>query len=102
MPDYNTIQLNRIAAEEKGLQEGDWIVVESQEAKIEGKLHITELCHPVSVAIAGALGRLVDTIGNDTINDVCFNKILTGLKPRMHDPLHGGVEDTVPVKVYKA
>ena len=102
VPDYNTIQLNRITAEEKGLQEGDWIVVESQEAKIEGKLHITELCHPDSVAIAGALGRLVDTIGNDTINDVCFNKLLTGLKPRMHDPLHGGVEDTVPVKVYKA
>lgn len=102
VPDYNTIQLNRATAEKKGLVEGDWIVVESQEAKIEGKLHVTELCHPDSVAVAGALGRLVKTIGGGTENDVCFNKLLTGLKPKAHDPLHGGIEDTVRVKVYKA
>ena len=42
------------------------------------------------------------TIGDCTENDVCFNKLLTGLKPKAHDPLHGGIEDTVRVKVYKA
>lgn len=77
-------------------------MVESQWAKVEGKAHLTELQHPSAVGFAGALGRLVSTIGNDTINDVCFNKLLTGLAPKMHDPLHGGVEDTVNVKVYKA
>ena len=102
VPDYNPIQLNRKTAEARGIAEGDKIVVESQWAKVEGKAHLTELQHPSAVGFAGALGRLVSTIGNDTINDVCFNKLLTGLAPKMHDPLHGGVEDTVNVKVYKA
>lgn len=102
VPDYNTIQINRIRAEEKGLVEGDWVVVESEDAKIEGRLHVTELCHVDSVAIAGALGRRVSTLNNDGEKDVFYNTLLTALKPRHHDPMHGGYEDTVRVKIYKA
>ena len=101
LPDYDAIQLNAATAESKGLRDGDIVVVESQWGKTQGRLKTTQTCHPQSVAIGGALGRLVSTIGKKQEGAVHFNRLMTG-DFGTFDPITGGVETTVRVKIYKA
>lgn len=101
LPDYDAIQLNAATAEAKGLKEGDMVVVESPWGKTQGRLHVTQACHPQSVAIAGALGRMVSTVGEKQKNAVHFNQLITG-DFGTFDPIMGGVENAVRVKISKA
>lgn len=100
-PFYNSICVNPIVAEKHGFKEGDIIVAESQFGKTQGKVHITETMHPRAIAIPGALGRYVKTLGERTSSQTCFNALLNGSLGYCN-PIHGGLETTARVKVYKA
>ena len=101
LADYDSIQLNSATAKAKGLKEGDMVWVESQWGKIKGKLHVTECCQTQAVAIGGALGRMVSTLGAKQKDAVHYNRLITG-DFGTFDPIMGAVELTVRVKVYKA
>lgn len=101
LPDYDVIQLNAATAEAKGLQDGDVVVVESPWGKVQGRLKTTQACHPQSIAIAGALGRMVSTVGAKQKDAVHFNRLITG-DFGTFDPIMGGIEGTVRAKIYKA
>lgn len=99
-PLYNSVLLNPVAAEKHGLKEGDYVTVESQFGKTSGRLHVTSIVHERSCVIPGALGRADDALGKQTSSQVCFNKLLCG-KLGYVNPIHGGLETTCRVKVYK-
>jgi anaerobic selenocysteine-containing dehydrogenase len=101
-PQFDAIQLNTATAKAKGFKEGDILVLESpQGAKIQGKLHITETCHPDAILVAGCMGRKSDVLGKKARGRIFFNRLFTS-EPGTFDPLMGALETTVPVKVYKA
>lgn len=100
-PFYNSICVNPVVAEAHGFQEGDIIVAESPFGKTQGKVHITETMHPRTVGIPGALGRYVKSLGEKTASQTCFNALLNGELGYIN-PIHGGLETTARVKVYKA
>ncbi|HZJ84057.1 MAG TPA: molybdopterin-dependent oxidoreductase [Syntrophomonadaceae bacterium] len=99
-PYFNVIGLNAATAEKKGFRDGDIIVVESLYGKIEGKVKTSQLFHPDSVAIAGATGRMVKSLGKRASELVHFN-VLLGAPFGNFDPVMGAVECTPRVKVYK-
>jgi len=76
-------------------------VVESQWGKTRGRLHVSELFHPEAVGIGGALGRQVSTLGKAPTERTHYNQLL-GAPLNTIDPIAGGVEITVRVKVYAA
>jgi len=100
-PLYNSVCLNPRVAAAKGLQEGQMVWVESKYGKTRGRLHISEMFHPDSVGIGGALGRMVSTLGKAPTQRTHFNQLL-GAPLNTIDPIAGGVENTVRVKVYAA
>jgi anaerobic selenocysteine-containing dehydrogenase len=100
-PTYDAICLNTETAKERKLAEGDMVTVESAHGKVTGKLHVTELIMPKVVGIAGALGRLVNTLGPKAHKRVFYNK-LTGAGLSERDPISMGVVNNCPVRIYKA
>ncbi|ADD68866.1 molybdopterin oxidoreductase [Denitrovibrio acetiphilus DSM 12809] len=100
-PSYGKICLNSITAKEKGIKEGDTIWVESENGKVKGDVHITEMIFPGVVGFGGALGRLVKTLGKKAASFPMYNK-LTNAKISDCDPISVGVSNTVPVRIYKA
>ena len=77
------------------------IVVESPFGTTKGKAHLTETVRPDSVGIGGARGRKTSWMGKELLEDTCMNDIMSGDFGYI-DPIHGGVIDTVRVKIYKA
>ena len=55
----------------------------------------------ILVGIAGALGRMVDTLGKRPAQRLHFNRLM-GAPLNSIDPIAGGTENTVRVKVYPA
>jgi anaerobic selenocysteine-containing dehydrogenase len=100
-PLYNTICVHPRVAAARGLKEGQAVWVESKYGKTRGQLHVSELFHPDSVGIGGALGRMVNTLGKAPAQRTHFNQLL-GAPLNTIDPIAGGVENTVRVKVYAA
>ncbi|WP_302390104.1 molybdopterin-dependent oxidoreductase [Eggerthella sinensis] len=101
MPDDNSVLVNTATAQERGIGEGDMIVVESPFGTTKGKAHLTETVRPDSVGIGGARGRKTSWMGKELLEDTCMNDIMSGDFGYI-DPIHGGVIDTVRVKIYKA
>ncbi len=99
-PYYNSVCMNTDTGKKKGLKTGDRVAVESPYGKTEGKLYLTETMHPQCIVIPGALGRMDKSLGEQTAGQVCFNKLLTGKLGHI-SPIHGGIETTARVKVYK-
>ncbi|MFC1892179.1 molybdopterin-dependent oxidoreductase [Thermodesulfobacteriota bacterium] len=94
------VLLNPVAAERKGLKDGDQIIVESRYGKLDGRVNVSELFHPDTAGIAGSYG--LGTIQGNPLNRVgpCFNYLLS-IDPHTYDGLSAG-QDTAPaVKVYK-
>jgi anaerobic selenocysteine-containing dehydrogenase len=100
-PFYNSITINTVAAEARGLKEGDIVYLESAWGKTKGKLHVTELVHPKAIGVPGATGRQVTTLGKALAERVHWNSLTCGLPGNM-SPVTGAVENTVRVKIYKA
>lgn len=99
-PFYGTVSLNTETAKEKGLVNGDTVVIESEYGKVNGKLFVTELLQPGVVGVAGALGRLNEASGPKGTKYLHYNK-LTGNNINDFDPVTMGVTNTVPVRIYK-
>jgi len=59
------------------------------------------LFHPETVGLAGALGRMVNTLGKAPSQRTHYNRLLDASLTSM-DLIAGGVEMTVRVKVYAA
>lgn len=95
-----TICLNLITAKEYGLVEGDDIWVQSKNGRTHGQVHISELFRPGTVNIAGALGRLVKSLGEKAYNRPMYNFLCSG-KPLESCPYQMGVQNNVPVKINK-
>jgi anaerobic selenocysteine-containing dehydrogenase len=100
-PYYDTVCINSHTAAAKGLREGQMVWVESQYGKTRGRLHASELFHPETVGMAGALGRMVNTLGKAPSQRTHYNRLLDASLTSM-DLIAGGVENTVRVKVYAA
>jgi anaerobic selenocysteine-containing dehydrogenase len=100
-PTYGKICLNTKTAAEKGIKEGDTIWVESANGKVSGQVHVTELIFPDVVGFAGALGRLVDSLGKKASSYPMYNK-LTNAKISTCCAVAIGVSNSVPVRIYKA
>lgn len=100
-PDANAVLINPVTAAEKGLVEGDQMVVESPFGSTKGRAHLTETIRPDTVAIGGARGRKTSWMGKELLEDTNMNDLMSGDFGYI-DPIHGGVIDTVRVKVYKA
>jgi anaerobic selenocysteine-containing dehydrogenase len=100
-PMYNSICIHPEEAQRKGIKEGDTVVVESQYGSTKGRCHVTHTVHPRALIVPGATGRMVKSMGEQIANQTCFNKLLTGKLGHI-SPIHGGIETTARVKVYKA
>lgn len=100
-PQFGKVCVNPITAKEYGLKEGDIIWVESKNGKTSGPLHLSELFRPGTVNIAGSLGRLVKSLGLKAYNRPMYNLLCNG-KPSESCPYQMGVQNNVPVKIYKA
>ncbi len=99
-PQYGKICVNPLTAAKYGLKEGDMIWVESKSGKTKGPLHLSELFRPGTVNIAGSLGRLVKSLGMRAYNRPMYNLLCNG-RPSESDPFQMGVQNNVPVKIYK-
>ena len=100
-PLYDVVCMHPGTAAAKGLTDGQRICVESQYGKVSGRLKVSELFHPETVGIGGALGRMVSTLGPQPAQRVHYNQLL-GAPLNTIDPVAGGVDCTVRVKVYSA
>ena len=98
-PDSNAILINTQTAAEKGIAQGDRIVVESPYGKTKGKAYVTERVHPSSIGIGGVRGRKAPTMGKALLDDTNYNDLMCG-DFGYFDPLHGGTINTMRVKVY--
>jgi anaerobic selenocysteine-containing dehydrogenase len=54
--DYNLL-LNTRTAKEKGIQDGDTVIVESRAGKVKGKVRVTECVHPQVIGTLGIHGH---------------------------------------------
>lgn len=100
-PEFNGILINTATAQEKGIAEGDRVVVESPYGKTEGWARLSERVRPDSVSVSGGIGRHADVMGGDQTNDTNWNNLMSA-EMGHRDPLGGGIYMTVRVKVYKA
>ena len=100
-PYYDAICMNTKTAAATGLKDGQTVWVESQYGKTKGRLKVSELFHPETVGMAGALGRRVKTLGAGPSDRAQYNELPDASMEQM-DWIAGGIENTVRVKVYAA
>jgi anaerobic selenocysteine-containing dehydrogenase len=99
-PQWGKVCLNPKTADEYQIKEGDEIWVISKNGRTRGPVHRSELFRPGTVNIAGALGRLVKSLGEKAYNRPMYNLLCSG-KPSESDPFQMGVENNVPVRIEK-
>lgn len=97
------VQLNAKTAAEKGLVDGDLVVVESRYGKTQGRLKTTELIHPAAVGISGTHGAMSLQENPIVGEGPDFNALCTQTESYgSTDPITGGVDSGPAVKVYRA
>ncbi len=93
------VPASRVA--ELGLKEDDEITLESYYGgKTSGKVHLSEMIHPQSVAIVGKWGARGTHITPFAKQGPCYNDLLNG-DERDIGFLMGNVSNSVPVKIIK-
>jgi anaerobic selenocysteine-containing dehydrogenase len=97
---YN-VMLNRVTAQEKGLEDGDRILIESRFAKGEGTLKVTELIHPECIGIPGTLGHWARKLSVSKYKGTGFNNFLPAPSVDFIDTLSGQTDSCTRVKVSK-
>lgn len=100
--EFNVL-LNARTAHDKGLKDGDEIVIESQFGKTTGSLKTTQLLHPQVLAVPGIHG-LATSMNNPLVGrGTSCNRISPYREEDMAvDPITGGLERSPALKVYKA
>ncbi len=97
-----TIGINAKTAREKGIRDGDRIVLETAEGKhAEGIARLTEGIHPECLSVPGVLGRWA--IGNKGARGkgIHFNSLLTYSLDRM-DTVAAALDACIKVKIRRA
>jgi anaerobic selenocysteine-containing dehydrogenase len=98
--DYS-ILLHPIAAEKKGVKDGDLIWVQSETNRVKGRVRVTECVHPKVVGTFAIMGRW----GREKIisrgKGVHFNSLIK-FDWNMVDTLSGQIDFCAKVKVYRA
>ncbi|MGI5950870.1 MAG: molybdopterin-dependent oxidoreductase [Brooklawnia sp.] len=97
-PYTNTVCINPATARRKGLVEGQEVLVESAWGQLTARLVVSQLYHPDVIAVGGALGRLVGTLGQKAADQTNFNRLMTGALDTI-DPIAGGTENSMWVRV---
>jgi anaerobic selenocysteine-containing dehydrogenase len=94
-----TVGINTATAREKGIREGDTIVLETPAGKrAEGIARITEGIHPECLAVPGVLGRWA--VGNKDVRGrgIHFNSLLTYSLDHI-DGLNAALDSCIKVRV---
>ena len=101
-PFVHAVCMNRKTAQQRGLNDGDMVWVESvYGGKIQGRIKQSELFHPDVVGIAGNFGHTSKQMAPMATRGIHFNTLLSG-DPGDIDPISGGFAGAPRVKVYKA
>jgi anaerobic selenocysteine-containing dehydrogenase len=101
-PTVDVILINSQTAANKGLQEGDKIICESQYGgRVDGIAHLTELIHLSGVGFAGNFGHVAPLMGAPAREGLNYNRLLSA-DDGIFDPVIGAIDATPAVKVYKA
>ena len=98
--DYNVL-LHTSAAEKKGIKDGDMVWVESDIARVKGKVRVTECVHPKVVGAFGLGGRWGREKNVSRGKGVHFNALMRMDWDKV-DTLCGQIDYCAKVKVYKA
>jgi anaerobic selenocysteine-containing dehydrogenase len=95
------VLINGETARKRGLQDGDRVVVEAYwGGKAEGVLRVTELIHPDAVGIPAIHGFRSMHRNPVTRRGPHFNSLLSSAEGTF-DPVHGGIDRSPRVRVYK-
>lgn len=101
-PEFARVMINTATAEKKGLKDGDLVVIESYNGgSVTARIYATERVHPEALGFSGAIGRKTKTLGEALTRDPMYAELLNGNLEYL-EPLTGGTEDTVRVKIKKA
>lgn len=96
------VLINRETARQKGLNDGDRVVVEAYwGGKAEGLLRVTDLIHPDAVGIPAIHGFRSMHRNPITRRGPHFNSLLSSAEGTF-DPVHGGIDRSPRVRVYRA
>jgi anaerobic selenocysteine-containing dehydrogenase len=100
LPDQINILMNSDAAEARGIKDGDAIWVESQVAKVSGKVTLRQGIRPDTLLIAGQFGQWGMPIAKDT-GRITLSTLLP-IDPGWTDPMTGNQQGfSTKVKVYR-
>ncbi len=100
-PFLHFVCLNPVAAQARGLVDGDEVVVESTYGSVKAKLKVSQAFQTDAVGIAGFFGHTSPSMLPDARKGIHYNALMS---PRVEDidPLGGGFDGCPKVMVYKA
>jgi anaerobic selenocysteine-containing dehydrogenase len=98
---YN-IMIHSTVAEQKGLQTGDMVTVESKYGRFTGRLKVSELIHPECVGTCGTFGHWAEGMPIARDKGVLYNSLLPPPRVERIDTLSGQIDQCVRVKIYRA
>lgn len=98
------VHINPATAKAKGLSDKQEVWIESSNAKIKGRLRLTELIHPRVLGVPGNYGGHKHSFINPALveNGAWFNRLLGAEEALFLDPISGGLENAPKVRVYPA
>jgi len=100
-PEVNSILVNTETARQKGLQDGDEVLCESQYGgTLTGIVMTTELMHPRTVGFPGNFGRTAMFLSPQAKQGSNYNQLLSA-EDGEFDPVIGGIEITAAIKITK-
>lgn len=93
------VMMHPDAAERKGLNDGDRVLVESHHGKDEGTLKVTQIVHPECLGIPGTLGHWARNLHVAAKKGTSFNTLLPPPNIKRIDTLSGQIDTCVRVRV---
>jgi molybdopterin-containing oxidoreductase family molybdopterin binding subunit len=101
-PGTYEVIMNVDTARKKGIEDGDWIVMENERGrKVRAKVALREGIHPRCIAAAANSGHWSDGMPVAKGKGVFFNELLE-IDLEHSDPVTLCLELTVPLKIWKA
>jgi anaerobic selenocysteine-containing dehydrogenase len=99
--EFNSVLINSKTAKEKGIQDGDEVLIESQYGgKQRGFAMISDQMHPKTLGFPGNFGRQAMFMGPEAKKGFNYNQLLSAADGEF-DPVVGGIEITAAVKITK-
>ncbi|WP_324718243.1 molybdopterin-dependent oxidoreductase [Carboxydochorda subterranea] len=95
------VLLNRSTAKAKGLQDGQVVWVESPYGRTQARVRLTEAIHPEVVGFPGGLKRSSSGLNPMALEGTNFNRLVP-IDDGTFEPMTGGLDTAVKVKIYAA